>query len=62
MELEDPPLVLATKVCRAMVYVLLDECLPKHTDVKDMSVEELRLAHTVTETCTNIKVCFVFLF
>ncbi|XP_035828756.1 uncharacterized protein LOC101848797 isoform X2 [Aplysia californica] len=42
MELEDPPLVLSTKMIRAMIYSLLDENLPKHKDLKDMSAEELR--------------------
>jgi len=42
MELEDPPLVLCTKVCRAMIHTLLDERLPKHTEVKDMSADELK--------------------
>ena len=45
MELEDPPLVLSTKVCRAMIHTLLDERLPKHTDLKDMSADELKCVH-----------------
>ncbi|XP_055873868.1 uncharacterized protein LOC106079750 [Biomphalaria glabrata] len=48
-ELEDPPMVLATKVTRAMIYKLLNDMLPKHTSFKDMTADELRRLGTRRE-------------
>ncbi|CAG5135639.1 unnamed protein product [Candidula unifasciata] len=42
VELDDPPLVLACKVSRAMICKQLDKMLPKITSFKDMTADELR--------------------
>ncbi|CAL1546936.1 unnamed protein product, partial [Lymnaea stagnalis] len=49
MELEDPPMVLSTKVTRAMIHKLLEDMLPKHTSFKDMTADELRRIGTRRE-------------
>lgn len=42
VELEDPPLVLACKVTRAMICLLLEKMLPKFATFKEMTADELR--------------------
>ena len=43
MELEDPPMVLATKITRALLYKMLELKSPKaSTDFREMTADELR--------------------
>ncbi|BFY98590.1 hypothetical protein BsWGS_01630 [Bradybaena similaris] len=49
VELEDPPLVLACKVTRAMICSQLDKMLPKLTSFKEMTADELRRVGTRRE-------------
>lgn len=50
MELEDPPMVLSTKITRALLYKMLELKSPKaSTDFREMSADELRRVGTRRE-------------
>ena len=43
LELEDPPMVLSTKITRALLYKMLELKSPKaSTDFREMTADELR--------------------